>query len=214
MYPEEHFQAYPDDTSRILWAPTTATEIRRFAALHLLTKIIQKRQVLQYWSTDALLQTKVFNQIMFRNRFQKILQFLHVADDYNHDATDPSTDKSFKVRAVAEFLVDRFKTVYTASENILIDEELLLYKGKLAFKQYIPSKKARFGINLWRFWISPELFRLCWWNTMNENQHQLERKIGKSDAVVTSLVNDLLGLSYKLLVANWYTSEALFDYFS
>lgn len=143
MYPEEHFQAYPDDTSRILWAPTTATEIRRFAALHLLTKIIQKRQVLQYWGTDALLQTKVFNQIMLRNRFQKILQFLHVADDYNHDATDPSTDKSFKVRAVAEFLVDRFKTVYTASENILIDEELLLYKGKLAFKQYIPSKKSK-----------------------------------------------------------------------
>ena len=49
---------------------------------------------------------------------------------------------------------------------------------------------------------------------MNENQHQLERKIGKSDAVVTSLVNDLLGLSYKLFVANWYTSEALFNYFS
>ena len=149
---------------------------------------------------------------MPRNRFQIILQFLHVADDSNYDATNPSSDKSFKVRAVAGLLVHQFKTVYSASENISIDKELLLYKGKLAFKQYIPSKKARFGINLGRLWISPKFFCLSWWNTINENQHQLERNIGKSDVVVTSLVNDLLGLSDKLFVDNWYTSEELFDY--
>ena len=139
---------------------------------------------------------------------------MYVADDSNYDATNPSSDKSFKVTAVAGLLVHRFKTVYSALENISIDEELLLYKGKLAFKQYIPSKKARFGINLWRLWISLEFFCLSWWNTINENQHQLERKIGKPDVVVTSLVNDLLGLSYKLFVGNWYTSETLFDYLS
>ena len=58
LYPEQHFQAHPDDTSRSLWTPTTATVIRYFSTLHLLTEIIQKLQMLQYWSTDALLQTK------------------------------------------------------------------------------------------------------------------------------------------------------------
>ena len=119
-------------------------------------------------------------------------------------------------RDIEEFLVDRFKTVYIPSENISIDEELLLYKGRLSFKQYIPSKRARFGI---------KLFSLCedsgyLWNsfvylgktTINENQHQLERRIGKSGIIVTSLLSDLLGLGYKLFVDNWYTSEALFDY--
>ena len=40
---------------------------------------------------------------------------------------------------------------------------------------------------------------------------ELERGIGKSDVVVTSLLSDLLGLGYTLFVDNWYTSLALFD---
>ena len=153
---------------------------------------------------------------MSRNRFQKILQFLHFADNSNYDATDPGRDKLFKVRDIVEFLVDRFKTVYIPSENTSIVEELLLYQGRLSFKQYIPSKRARFGI---------KLFSLCedsgyLWNsfvylgktTINENQHQLERRISKYGIVVTSLLSDLLGLSYKLFVDNCYTSETIFNY--
>ena len=106
--------------------------------------------------------------------------------------------------------------MHIPSENISIDKELLFYKGRLSFKQYIPSKRARFGI---------KLFSLCedsgyLWNsfvylgktTINENQHHLERRISKSCVVATSLLSDLLGLGYKLFADNWYTSEELFDY--
>ena len=75
---------------------------------------------------------------MTKNCFQKILQFLHFADSSNYDATEPVRDKFFKIRDIVEILVDRFKTVYIPSGSILIDEELLLYKGRLSFKQYIP----------------------------------------------------------------------------
>ena len=54
---------------------------------------------------------------MTRNRFQKILQFLHFTDTSNYYATDPGRDKLFKVRDIVEFLADRFKTMYVASEN-------------------------------------------------------------------------------------------------
>ena len=97
--------------------------------------------------------------------------------------------------------------MYIPSENISIDKELLLYKRRLSFKQNISSKRARFGI---------KLFSLCedsgyLWNsfvcfgktTINKNQHQLERRIGKSAVFVNSLLIDLLGLGYKLFVDNW-----------
>ena len=144
------------------------------------------------------------------------MQFLHFADNSNYDATDPGRDKLFKVRDILEFLVDRFKTVYIPSENILIDEKILPYKGRLSFKQYIPSKRARFGIKLFSFCEDSGYFCNSFVylakTTINENQHQLERRIEKSGVVVTTLLSDLFGLGYKLFEDNWYMSEALFDY--
>ena len=96
LYAEQHFQSNPDDKSSSSWTPTTAAVIRHFLALYFLTRIVQKPQIRKYWSTDPLLQNSAFNQVMIRNRFQKILQFLHFADNSNYDATDPGRDKLFK----------------------------------------------------------------------------------------------------------------------
>ena len=98
---------------------TTTTKIQHFLALYFLTGIVQKPQIQQYWSTDQLRQTSVFNQVMTKNMFQKILQFLHFADNSNYDATDPGCDKLFKVGDIVEFLLDHFKTVYIPCEVII-----------------------------------------------------------------------------------------------
>ena len=45
-----------------------------------------------------------------------------------------------------KYLISKFQETYTTSEFMSIDEGLLAHKGKLKFKQYIPSKRARFGI--------------------------------------------------------------------
>ena len=82
---------------------------------------------------------------MSRNRFQKILQRLHFADKSNYDANDPNRDRPYKVRDVVGLLVSRFKTVYLPTKSMSIDEEVLLWKEKLSFKQYIRIKRARFG---------------------------------------------------------------------
>ena len=82
LYAEQHFQSNPDDKSSRFLTPTTATEIQHFLTLYFLSGIVQKPKIRQYWSTDSLLQTLVFNQVMTKNRFQKILQFLYFADNY------------------------------------------------------------------------------------------------------------------------------------
>lgn len=40
-----------------------------------------------------------------------------------------------------------FKYSLYPFQNIVIDESLLLFKGRLLFRQYIPSKRHRFGVN-------------------------------------------------------------------
>ena len=47
-------------------------------------------------------------------------------------------------------MMDICGKVYARGKNISMDESLVLFKGRLNFKQYITSKIARFGIKLYQ----------------------------------------------------------------
>ena len=142
---------------------------------------------------------------------------MHFVDNSNYNANGPNRGKLYKVWGVVEFLVDQFKNVYKLTQHISIDEELLLWKGTLSFKQYIPSKHSRFGV---------KLLSLCensgyLWNSFvylgknpgNDNENlELKNRIGKTGVILVSLAKDFFGLGFQLYVDNWYTSEALCNY--
>ena len=44
---------------------------------------------------------------------------------------------------------DRCNAVYYPCEDLFVDESLVLFKGRLFFKQYIRTKRSRFGIKLY-----------------------------------------------------------------
>lgn len=153
QYKRNH-QNLPPNVRVNHWKETNRNEMKKFLALVLLMGIVRKPEILDYWSTDDLLKGSIFNNVMARNRFQSILQFLHFADNSNYDANDRNQDTLYKVRPVVEFLVSKFKSVYIPEEHVSMDEELLLWKGKLSFRQYIPLKRARFGIKMFSLFES------------------------------------------------------------
>ena len=129
------------------WSPTDRTEMKKFLGLFFLMGIIHKPGINMYWSKDPLFCTPLFSAIMSRNRFQLLLKFLHFNDNSNMPApTDPSPDKLFKLRPLMDHLFEKFQEVYVPACNISIDESLLLWKGRLGFKQYILLNRARFGV--------------------------------------------------------------------
>ena len=115
----------PPNSRANTWVETTRNEMKKFLALALLMGIVRKPEVSDYWSTNPLLKGSIFNSVVPRNRFQSILQFLHLADNSQYDANDPAHDRLYKVRPVVEYLVSKFKSVYIPEEHISIDEELL-----------------------------------------------------------------------------------------
>ena len=191
--------------------------MKKFIALSLLMGVVRKPELSDYWSTNPLLQGSVFNSVVSRNHYQTILRFLHFADNSQYDPNDANRDRLYKVRLLVDNLVSKFKRTYIPGREISIDEELLLRKGRLVFKQYVPLKWAHFGI---------KMFSLCetsgyLWNSYvylgNEpEQHagdrQLVNRLGVSGAVIPRLMEDLLGKGYHVYVDNWYTSEVLFTF--
>ncbi|KAM7310590.1 hypothetical protein ISCGN_007498 [Ixodes scapularis] len=111
----------------------------------------------------------------------------------------------YKIGPILDQLVEKFQQPYTAQRDICIDESLLLWKGRLGWKQYIPMKRARFGM---------ESFTLCEpaskyvWNvivyTGKTTKYECKipgveaSKLDKPSQVVVALSQDLLCKSYFL----------------
>jgi hypothetical protein len=88
---------------------------------------------------------------MKRYRFFHILRFLHFTDNKNEpDKKDEIFDRLWKLRNLFEILNTAFSKFYNPSENLAIYEVIVLLKGRVLFKQYIPKKHKRFGIKMYK----------------------------------------------------------------
>ena len=118
-----------------------------------------------YWSSDAFYGTPVFSQVMSRERFQIIMRFLHFQnnEDPNYNPQDPGRDRLFKIRPMIDMFQERFGNVYRPGEDLAVDESLVLFRGRLLFKQYIKSKRARFGIKFYELAMLhyPDVYQPC-----------------------------------------------------
>ena len=86
-----------------------------------------------------MLATPFFGKCMSRDRFA-LLKYLHLSDNENNE------DPAFKFREILDKFRIKFQSNYIPKENISIDESLLVWKGRLKWKRYIPLKRARFGM--------------------------------------------------------------------
>ncbi|KAG8239803.1 hypothetical protein J437_LFUL019419 [Ladona fulva] len=131
-------------TSLQAWKDTTNEEMYRFLAITMLMPRTRKLALHEYWSRDALLKTPIFGELMSRDRYLTILRMLHFSDNNIPN----SGDRLHKIRPVVDYLRATFRNTLVPFQNLCIDESLMLFKGRLFFKQYIPSKRNRFGVKI------------------------------------------------------------------
>uniref|UniRef100_A0A803K9B9 PiggyBac transposable element-derived protein domain-containing protein n=1 Tax=Xenopus tropicalis TaxID=8364 RepID=A0A803K9B9_XENTR len=137
LYAEQYLASNPlPGFSRTqAWYPTNINEIKRFLALTLAMGLVERNSLASYWDTNTVL----------------LLRFLHFNDNTTAVApNEPGYDRLYKLRPLIDSLSQRFAEVYTPSQNVCVDESLLLFKGRLKFCQYIPSKRSRYGIKFYK----------------------------------------------------------------
>ena len=100
--------------------------------------VVVKKSMKDYWSKRAATKTPFFPEVFSRKRFLQILRALHFVDN-SSVPPGPRSDRLWKIRPAFDFLVDRFSSIFMPGKNLCIDESLLLWKGRLFFKQYIPK---------------------------------------------------------------------------
>jgi len=84
---------------------------------------------------------------------RQILSYTEVSvlsDNKNKpDETDESYDRFWKI-AIFGKLSDSYSTYYSPNEHTVVDEIIVLFKGRVIFKQYVPKKQKWFGINFYK----------------------------------------------------------------
>ena len=190
------------------WQNVTSVEMYTFIAITMLTGLIGKNRLQDYWSTDPLLITPIVGQYLTRNRYQDILRFMHFA---NNEVT-PDTDRLGKIKPIIDDFKRKFPNCVNPSKNLCIDESLVLWKGRLGFKQYIPSKRHRFGIKSFQLVDCETKFILDFIiYTGSDTEYQIIPGLGMSGSIVIELMQRYLNKGHHLYIDNWDTSPALFE---
>ena len=101
--------------------------------------------------------TPSFSAAMKHDRWMSILMCLHFAENEAADVND----KLRQVRPLLNLLLNRFQEMYTPSQTISMDDELIAWKGRLNCRQYIPSKRARFGIKIFAVYMCVKTPATC-----------------------------------------------------
>lgn len=115
------------------WKDVDINEFFIFLGVMLLTGRHRKNKLRDNWSTDVLMHTPIFSQMMSRNRFQAILSVLH----FSENADKEEGDSFHKVRHVFQKLAALFQKHFSPFQKLAIDESLVLFKGRLRFKLHI-----------------------------------------------------------------------------
>ena len=91
---------------------------------------------------------------MRRDRFEQIRSMIHFTDPL---AGDPA-DSLRKLSSFLNHLQHNFSSNYLPEQNIAVDEHLSLWKGRLHSRQYIPSKRERYGVKIYMLYESKSAY--------------------------------------------------------
>jgi hypothetical protein len=157
-----------------------------------------------------MIATPIFGQLFSRDRFTMLLQYLH----FNDNSDQVAGDRLYKIKPIINELRKKFGLLIIPHKNLCIDESLILSKDRLAFKQYIPTKRHRFDIKLF-------VICNCQTGTVLDfivytgscTEFELDQNLGKSGSIVMTLMRPYLNMGHSLFRDNWYTSLLLFKKF-
>ena len=89
-------------------------------------------------------------KVMSKARYEKLTQYLHIADDSDNPARGQAGHDSIaKIRPLFDMAVKHFQQRYHPNRELSVDEAMIGFKGRLNFKQYMPGKPQKWGIKVW-----------------------------------------------------------------
>ena len=88
--------------------------------------------IADYWSPDEFTGNIGIQKVMTKNRCEEINRYFRL----------------YKVKPILNNFKEQVKEVYHPKQNIPVDEGMIAFKGRLAFRQYMPAKPTKYEIKV------------------------------------------------------------------
>ncbi len=130
------------------WKDVDATELQAFIGLLLLAGVYRSRKE----STDSLWDDQtgrtIFRATMSGKRFVELNAALRFDDKRTRPARCRN-DKLAAIRTIWDKWNPRLARLFNPNRDICVGEQLVQFKGRCSFRQYMPRKPAKYGIKVW-----------------------------------------------------------------
>ncbi|XP_051743299.1 piggyBac transposable element-derived protein 4-like [Ctenopharyngodon idella] len=187
------------------WCNIDWTEMQAFIGLLILAGVLKSHHeaACSLWHSE--MGRAIFRTTMPLKNFKRLSRVLRF-DDKKTRAARRANDKLAPIREIWEQWVERLPFMYRPDLNITVDECLVGFSGRCPFKQYMPSKPAKYGIKIWAacdaktsYCFNMQVY------TGKPAGAQHEKNLGKR--IVLETMNDLQG--HIVTCDNFFTSYAL-----
>ena len=145
------------------------------------------------------------------NLFQQLFRCLHLAD---HSAQipvgQPGHDRLFKVRGFLDLLIPKFESEYHIHQECTIDEAVIPFKDRLAFKLYMKAKPTKWGIKVLVLADATNGYIRTFHIYTGKSLEDGSSSVGLCTKVILDFISGLEGSSLHFYTDYYYTSPSLY----
>ena len=117
----------------------------------------------------------IFPAVMSLKRFcciSRVLRFDDKSDRRVHDKLAP-------IRVLWDKWVEILSKLHNPGTNVTVDEQLVAFRGRCPFNQYIPSKPSKYGVKIWTlcdsassYVLKIQIRKITWTSTGGKSRYE------------------------------------------
>lgn len=131
------------------WSDITVLELTAWIGLLLLAGVSKgnHENIREMWK-DGPMSRPIFRATMSINRFEEIRKCIRFDDKDTRSERAGDGDKFAAFRWIWTRFIEKCRNNYEPNELLCIDEQLIPFRGRCPFRQYLPSKPDKYGMKL------------------------------------------------------------------
>ncbi|KAF4530424.1 hypothetical protein B566_EDAN018556 [Ephemera danica] len=186
------------------WNNVDEIEICAFIGLVMIAGALRQPKHTYTMLWNARYGPLIFRATLSLRRFKQILRFMRFDDTETRD----KDDKLSPIREVWEIVNNLLGQYYIPSENLTVDEQLVAFRGRVGFRQYMRSKPAKYGMKIWHVCDAKNSYPLKALPYLGKEANQRAAP-GLGRRVVETLVQPYFGSGRNVTCDNFFTDLQL-----